>query len=149
MQFKDMLSGMPRADPHDHIIKGNFAIKKSVNEEMLAFGWANVAVRSNGETVEDYHEDVISPEELEHAAYLYIENSRDGGEEHVKGGVAHIVESMVFTPQKLESLGLPADSLPTGWWIGMRVTDPDVWEKVKDGTYSMFSIEGEAVRKEI
>lgn len=27
--------------------------------------------------------------------------------------------------------------------------DDDVWAKVKDGTYRMFSIEGEAVRQEI
>ena len=33
-----------------------------------------------------------------------------------------------------------------GWWIGFKVTDDDVWAKVKDGTYPMFSIEGEAVR---
>lgn len=28
------------------------------------------------------------------------------------------------------------------------MTDDEVWEKVKDGTYPMFSIEGEAVREE-
>ena len=35
------------------------------------------------------------------------------------------------------------------WWIGFQVTDADVWEKVKDGTYSMFSIEGKAERVEV
>lgn len=33
-------------------------------------------------------------------------------------------------------------------WIQSVDIDP-VWEKVKDGTYSMFSIEGEAERKEV
>ena len=32
---------------------------------------------------------------------------------------------------------------------GFKVTDDEVWEKVKDGTYPMFSIEGEAVREEV
>ena len=35
-----------------------------------------------------------------------------------------------------------------GWWIGFKVLDEEVWEKVKDGTYSMFSIEGTAERVE-
>jgi len=56
---------------------------------------------------------------------------------------------MVFTKQKMTAIGIPDETLPEGWWIGFKVTDPDVWDKVKDGTYSMFSIEGEAVREEI
>ena len=51
--------------------------------------------------------------------------------------------------EKMEAMGIPEGTLPTGWWIGFQVTDADVWEKVKDGTYSMFSIEGEAKRVEV
>lgn len=39
--------------------------------------------------------------------------------------------------------------MPVGWWIGFRVTDDDVWEKVKSGEYSMFSIGGTAIREEV
>ena len=46
-------------------------------------------------------------------------------------------------------LGIPDGTLPVGWWIGFKVTDEDVWAKVKDGTYPMFSIEGSAIREEI
>ena len=46
-------------------------------------------------------------------------------------------------------MGIPAGTLPVGWWIGFKVTDKEVWEKVKDGTYNMLSIEGEAERVEI
>ena len=49
----------------------------------------------------------------------------------------------------MKAMGIPEGILPVGWWIGFKVTDPEVWEKVKDGTYSMFSIEGEAVREEV
>ena len=45
-------------------------------------------------------------------------------------------------------LGIP-ERCPGSWWIGFKVTDDEVWEKVKDGTYPMFSIEGEAVREEV
>ena len=46
-------------------------------------------------------------------------------------------------------MGIPVGTIPVGWWIGFLVTDEDVWEKVKDGTYTMFSIEGEAERVEV
>ena len=49
----------------------------------------------------------------------------------------------------MQVMGIPAGTLPIGWWIGFKVTDEDVWKKVKDGTYPMFSIEGEAERVEV
>ena len=98
--------------------------------------------------VEDWQGDIIEPEELERAAYDYVRLYRDGGEMHERGGVAELVESVVFTEDKMRAMGIPESTLPVGWLIGFRVTDPDVWEKVRDGTYSMFSIEGEAERVE-
>ncbi len=68
---------------------------------------------------------------------------------HERGGCAVLIESMVFTKEKMSAIGITEGTLPEGWWIGFKVTDPDVWGKVKDGTYPMFSIEGEAVREEI
>ena len=131
------------------IIKGRFKIQKSDDDKMLAFGWANVAITEQGEQIEDWQKDIIDPEELENAAYNFVEFYREGGEMHERGGAAVLIESMVSTEAKLNALGIPAGVLPIGWWIGFRVTDPDVWEKVKDGTYPMFSIEGEAERVEV
>ena len=88
-------------------------------------------------------------EELEDAAYKYVEFYGDGGEQHERGGAATIIESIVFTKEKQFALGLTENSLPEAWWIGFHVHDPEVWEKVKDGTYPMCSIEGEAIREEI
>ena len=88
-------------------------------------------------------------EELENAAYQYVLLYREGGEMHERGGAAVLVESVVFTEEKMQAMGIPAGTLPIGWWIGFKVTDEDVWEKVKDGTYPMFSIEGEAERVEV
>lgn len=130
-------------------LEGKFKIQKSDDDKMLAFGWANVAITAQGHQVEDYHEDMIDPEVLEQAAYDFVELYREGGEQHERGGVAVLVESIIFTKEKMEALGLPEGSLPEGWWIGFKVTDPDVWEKVKSGEYPMFSIEGEAIREEI
>jgi len=46
-------------------------------------------------------------------------------------------------------MGLSPDALPTGWWVGFHVESDEVWKSVKDGTYSMFSIQGTAIRSEV
>ncbi len=153
IKFSDLVSvKIAKVEPKARmpgVVKGRFKIQKSDDDKMLAFGWANVAVTAQGNQIEDYHEDMIDPEELERAAYNFVELYREGGEQHERGGVAVLVESMVFTKEKMGALGITEEALPEGWWIGFKVTDPDVWDKVKDGTYPMFSIEGEAVREEI
>ena len=126
-------------------IKGQ--IQKVDSERRILFGWANVAVDENNRAVVDSDNDTIPIDELEQAAYRYVEFSRTGGEMHERAGVANLIESMVFTPEKSELLGI--SGLPQGWWVGFRVIDDDVWQKVKSGQYSMFSIGGRAVRSEI
>lgn len=37
----------------DDILKGKFKIMKSDDEKMLAFGWASVSMRVDGELIED------------------------------------------------------------------------------------------------
>ena len=133
----------------EDVLKGRFKVQKSDDDKMLAFGWANVAVRANGEQIEDWQGDIIDPEDLENAAYEFVQLYREGGEMHERGGVATLIESVVFTEEKQRAIGIPAGVLPVGWWIGFKVLDPEVWEKVKDGTYSMFSIEGTAERVEV
>ena len=131
------------------MLKGRFQIMKSDDEKMLAFGWASVSMRVDGRLIEDWQKDIVEPEELENAAYEYVLLYREGGEMHERGGAAVLIESVVFTEEKMLAMGIPAGTLPIGWWIGFKVTDHDVWEKVKDGTYPMFSIEGEAERVEV
>ena len=129
--------------------KGRFKIAKSDDDKMLSFGWANVYITADWELIEDYQEDIIEPEELESAAYKFAELYREGGEMHERGGAAVLIESVVFTEEKMKAMGIPEGTLPVGWWIGFKVLDEDVWEKVKSGEYPMFSIEGEAERVEV
>ena len=126
-----------------------YRIVKSDDEKRLAFGWANVSVTVDGEQRPDLQGDIVAPEVLENAAYRFVELYRDGGEMHERGGVAILVESVVFTKEKMWAMGIPEGIVPEGWWIGFHVTDDEVWEKVKSGENSMFSIEGEAIRTEV
>lgn len=133
----------------EDVIKGKFKIMKSDDDKMLAFGWASVSMRVDGKLIEDWQKDIVEPEELERAAYDFVLLYREGGEMHERGGAAILIESVVFTEEKMQAMGIPTGTLPIGWWIGFKVLDKDVWEKVKDGTYPMFSIEGEAERVEV
>lgn len=147
-RFSELIEKSDSEEKPDNVIKGRFKIMKSDDDKMLAFGWANVSMRVGGELIEDWQADIIEPEELERAAYEYVLLYREGGEMHERGGAAVLIESVVFTVEKMQAMGIPAGTLPIGWWIGFKVLDEEVWEKVKDGTYPMFSIEGEAERVE-
>ena len=52
-------------------------------------------------------------------------------------------------PRYLMGGGLPEDILPEAAWVGFYIEDDRTWEKVKNGEYKMFSIEGQAVREEV
>ena len=67
-----------KKEPASNVIKGRFKIAKSDDDKHLAFGWANVAIRADGEEIEDWQEDIIEPEELENAAYQYVLLYREG-----------------------------------------------------------------------
>ena len=124
------------------VVKAKMKIVKHDEEKKIAFGWAYQCKDALGEQMVDHSGDIVEPETLEKAAYRFVELYREGSDNHERGGVGVMVESMMFTPEKAKALGIPDGILPTGWWVGFRVTDDSVWEKVKDGTYSMFSIEG-------
>ena len=91
----------------------------------------------------------IDTEDLEKAAYEYVAEFGTAGEMHQRGGIGRVIESIVFTKEKAAALGIPEDALPEGWWIGFKIQDDEVWEKIKNGEYSMFSIEGKAIREQM
>lgn len=140
------------ASTFDEIInqttQNDISIYKTDDEKRLVFGWASISITVEGEQLEDRQKDMIDPEVLEEAAYEYVLHFRDTGEEHIptmrKKG--KLVESCVFTEEKQRAMGIPEGILPVGWWIGFYIEDDDAWERVKNGTYKMFSIEGKAER---
>ncbi len=122
-------------------------IIKSDDDRRLVFGWANVAVRVDGEQIVDWQQDAIDTADLEKAAYEYVAEFGTAGEMHKRGSIGRVIESIVFSKEKANALGIPQDTLPEGWWIGFKITDDEVWGKIKNGKYAMFSIEGKAIRE--
>ena len=121
-------------------------IIKSDEDEHLLFGWATV-VEKGGKPVTDSQHDQISPDEIEAAAYDFVIRARVAGDMHERIGTGYLVESMVFTKEKQEALGIDIDLV--GWWVGFHVHDDKVWNLIKEGKRPMFSIGGIAQREEI
>lgn len=143
-------SSPDKSDKDSFEISVEFA--KTENDKHQVFGWASV-VKMNGQPVIDRQGDWIDPEEIEKAAYAYVEKSRKGGHQHKRDGDApfhasNMIESIVFTDEKVEKMGLP-DDFPRGWWVGYKVHDEDTWAKVKSGEVTGFSIHGRGKRVEV
>lgn len=138
-----------KADEGEVEFRGEFT--KFDDEKRQAFGWASV-VKIDGQPVIDRQGDYISMEDLEDAAYAYVHKSRVGGDMHRRNGeaahkVSDMIESMVFTDEKVAKMGLPAD-FPRGWWVGYKIHDEDTWSEVRKGGRTGFSIHGKGLRKE-
>lgn len=131
----------------DHAHDG--LICKVDTEKRQAFGWAYVTHDKDGSVVIDksgeYVDDV---EELEKAAYHFVQNSRVGGHWHRRTDedlpvhVSDLIESFVTSPDKIEKMGIPPGIVPTGWWVGFKINDDEVWEKVRNGELRSFSVHG-------
>lgn len=124
----------------------DFDITKSNSDEGLVSGWANVAVNADGSIPLDWQDDIIRPETLEKAAIGFMMDYRGSGVMHAGESKGVVVESIVFTKEKQACIGIPEGTVPEGWFITVKVLDPEVFAKVKDGTFRMFSIQGNAKR---
>lgn len=144
-------------------IEGTYHVALAEQEQNLLFGWANIAVTSDGQAVVDSQSHVIEPAELELAAYDFVLNHRVSGEDHDAeyGADGLLVESMFFGEDKLialatngatgevdeEALAVLKRTIPTGWWVGFHLPDDAAFERARTSK-SMFSIEGSAVHEE-
>lgn len=127
-------------------------ISKVDADKRQVFGWCSLS-EINGEPVVDLQGDYVPIAEIEKSAYTYVLTSRKGGDMHERDGemplhTADMIESFVVTPEKLEKMGLPKDSLPLGWWVGFKVNDDKQWADVKDLKRTGFSIHGKGSRVE-
>lgn len=106
------------------------------------FGWASV-VTKGGQIIIDKQGHAIPPEEMEPAVYNFVLNYRDQGHMHEQLGVGRMIESMMFTKQKQDVLGI--DLGMEAWWIGFKVDNSDVWAEHRAGRLPEFSIGGSGV----
>lgn len=132
-------------NPYLDNVKINVSIEKT-SDQGLVSGWANVARNADGTIPLDWQGDIIRPEVLEKAAIDFMLQYRDSGEMHRGTSKGTVVESIVLTKDKQAALGIPDGVVPEGWFITVKINDPEVFEKVKSGRYRMFSIQGHGKR---
>lgn len=133
---------------HEESFSITTKIQKTIPEEQMVFGWSYVSVNKEAAEVVDHSGESMDIVEVEKAAYDFnLLEKRSTGEMHLTGGMGDLVESMVFTKEKYEALGVDPEGRPQGWWVGFKVQDEALWKGIKEGKYSMFSIEGTAKRE--
>lgn len=125
-----------------------FDINKSADKNLVS-GWASISIQADGEIPLDWQGDIIAPHVLEAAAINFMEKYRVSGEQHVGNAKGIIVESIVFTEDKMKAIGIPPGTVPVGWFITVKIKDNEVFAKVKNGQYKMFSIQGKAKRLKV
>lgn len=145
-------------------------IAKADAAHQQVFGWANVAV-DEGEPVVDLQGEEIPPEELEQAMYRYAKDYRTAGVLHAGAPQGILIESVVFTPEKVDAMlgplvtegvlaalreaASPADAVEVlkqaigvRAWVGFQVT-PELFAKVRSGELPAFSIQGSALEEPV
>ena len=122
-------------------------VTKYKDEEQLVFGWVSVAKDASGNVPLDWQDDIIDAIDLEHAVYKFNTDYRESNDMHRPNSTnGTLVESVMFTKEKMTAMGIPEGIVPEGWWAGFKITDPIAYQKVKTGVYKMFSIEGTGTR---
>lgn len=112
----------------------------------VAYGWAYVS-SCNDEIVVDHSGQVWPIEEVVKTAQHFVCDCRVGGEMHITKGGATLVESIVFTKDIQKALGI--DLKKEGWFVGFRIDDEVLLEKIKKGDLGMLSIGGVGLEQEI
>jgi putative serine protease XkdF len=155
---KSALTPRPPKQPAGPVIKSitlRAQIAKLDTDKRQVFGWASVST-INGEVVLDRQNDINEIDEIEKSAYRYVLESRVGGDQHSRIAksttapkhTSDLIESMVFTDEKVKAMGLP-DSFPRGWWVGMQVSDEPTWQAIKNGERTGFSVHGTGRREDV
>ena len=124
----------------------SFKFEKADAAGRYVRGWASVA-SVNGATVTDYQGDRVSIDELRRAAHQFVTDARVAKAMHAGAQVGEVVESVIVDDAFAKSLG--ASETKRGWWIGMRINDADVAERVRKGDLRAFSIGGRGRRKSV
>jgi len=112
----------------------------------VAYGWAYLSEEGNMEVV-DHSGDVWSVEELEKSAHDFVIDCRVGKAMHSGDQKAVLVESIVFTVEKQQALGINLNKV--GWFVGFRIQDDEVLKQIENGELAMFSIGGNGTREAI
>lgn len=124
-----------------------FDLNLTDDEQQIVCGWANVS-KVDDEDYYDLDGDHFPIELMEEAAHNFMTNAcwpgRALGEQHIKnedGEIAvkgEIVESLIVDDATAKALQIGDPR--RGWFIKAKIWDPTMWNDVKTGRFTGFSI---------
>ena len=120
-------------------------VLKFDDEQRVVYGCASV-VTEGGEPIVDRQGDVITPDTLVKAVNDFMEHVRVGKVMHEGDQTGMVLHSLPVTKEIADSLGIQTDR--EGWIVAYKVYDDAVWQLVKSGELSAFSIGGRAVKED-
>lgn len=123
-----------------------FQVLKVDEEHKIIYGWGSVT-KINDELIVDRQGDIIETDTLVKAINEFMEGVRVGKVMHEGEQVGQIVHSFPVTKEIGDALGIHSDK--EGWIVGYKVYDDNIWQDVKSGKYTAFSIGGSAVKEEL
>ena len=93
----------------------------------------------------------FSKDTVRRASELFLQNSNQNNatlEHQMSVNGLTVVESWIVEDSKLDKSAKYGLEMPEGtWMISMKVENDEVWQKVKDGTFRGFSVEGNFIAK--
>jgi SAM-dependent methyltransferase len=131
-----------KAEPTQKIHKAlsgkTFPIFKADGEKQIVYG----VVLAPNET--DLQEDWMRPEEIEKTAHFFMMNGQTIGREHQEKAAKVVPVESYIAPVDFPCEGQYGDQMVKkgSWVLGVKVMDPEDWEKVKSGEYTGFSVGG-------
>ncbi|MDN0189866.1 MULTISPECIES: XkdF-like putative serine protease domain-containing protein [unclassified Bacillus (in: firmicutes)] len=110
-------------------------IAKEADEQKLVYG-----IVYEPDTV-DAHGDFMTAAEIEKAAHGFLKDAREIDKQHnFQGGVGEVVESYV-APADFEMNG---ETIKKGSWVLVTKASEEVWEQIKKGEITGYSMAGTA-----
>lgn len=107
---------------------------------------AAVISKADGSPVRDYDGHVIPIEEADLAVEDVLDSGGlTAGEMHERVDIGKVVGIMALDTEQRTALGFGAG--PGGIFVKIRVTDPEVKRRIKNGELGELSIAGEAVEQ--
>lgn len=127
-------------------------IVKASEEHQYVLGLAYPSLKPDVSRAADGHVDAIRPQNLEVAAWTWMEKHRDVGLHHADGTVGHakVVESYVYRGPDWD-VQSPVDGetyvIKAGDWLCGAIFDDTAWAMVKSGHLNGWSPQGGARRQ--
>lgn len=120
--------------------------KDGPEEERYVLGIVLEPLKEMG--AKDAQDDMYSADEVRKAAYLFMQEFGNLGLQHQKyiNGRVKILENWITREDSV----IDNQAVAKGTWLlGVRVVDDALWQAVKDGTITGFSIGGTATRTSV